>query len=104
MKLKRWVRVMGFARHISVLWKPLALIEGGRGGSTTIGSSSTSSDPLVITKSTTTHSRGYSGSDVTVAVVNPDVDTDHPDLYANIVSGYEHIGRDTDANPVGQGD
>ncbi len=94
---------MGIARHFSVLGMLLALIGCGGGGGGGGSSSSTSSDPLVITKATTAHSRGYTGSGVTVAVVDSGVDTDHPDLDANIVSGYDYIGGDADANPVGQG-
>ncbi len=47
---------------------------------------------------------GYSGSGVTVAVIDTGVDLDHPDLVANIASGgYDFIDNDADANPDGQG-
>jgi len=50
------------------------------------------------------YSDGYSGSDVTVAVIDVGVDLDHPDLIDNIALGsYDYLDSDSDANPDGQG-
>ncbi|MEC7487966.1 MAG: S8 family serine peptidase, partial [Pseudomonadota bacterium] len=74
-------------------------VGGGGGGS---GYTSTTTN-LKLINANTAHSRGWTGSGVTVAVVDTGVDTDHPDLDANIVAGYDYIGGDSDPNPVGQG-
>ena len=50
------------------------------------------------------YSDGYSGSGVTVAVIDTGVDLDHPDLADNIATGgYDYLDNDSDANPNGQG-
>ena len=47
---------------------------------------------------------GYSGSGVTVAVIDTGVDIDHPDLVNNIATGgYDYVDNDSDASPSGQG-
>jgi len=47
---------------------------------------------------------GYSGSGVTVAVIDTGVDIDHPDLISNIASGgYDYVDSDADASPSSQG-
>ncbi|SFV78117.1 Protease precursor [hydrothermal vent metagenome] len=47
---------------------------------------------------------GYSGSGVTVAVIDTGVDIDHPDLVNNIATGgYDYVDDDSDASPSGQG-
>ena len=56
-------------------------------------------------KASEIYSDGYSGSGVTVAVLDTGVDLDHPDLIDNIASGgYDYVDNDSDANPNGQGD
>jgi hypothetical protein len=55
-------------------------------------------------KASEIYSDGYSGSGVTVAVIDTGVDLDHPDLVNNIASGgYDYYSGDSDANPDGQG-
>ncbi|WXT99312.1 MAG: hypothetical protein Ctma_0035 [Catillopecten margaritatus gill symbiont] len=55
-------------------------------------------------KASEIYSDGYSGSGVTVAVIDTGVDLDHPDLIDNIASGgYDYVDDDADANPNGQG-
>jgi len=55
-------------------------------------------------KASEIYSDGYSGSGVTVAVIDTGVDLDHPDLVDNIASGgYDYVDNDSDANPSGQG-
>ncbi|MDC9727465.1 MAG: S8 family serine peptidase [Candidatus Thioglobus sp.] len=50
------------------------------------------------------YSDGYSGSGVTVAVIDTGVDLDHSDLADNIASGgYDYVDNDSDANANGQG-
>lgn len=55
-------------------------------------------------KASEIYSDGYSGSGVTVAVIDSGVDLDHPNLVDNIASGgYDYYDDDSDANPNGQG-
>jgi subtilisin family serine protease len=57
-------------------------------------------------KASDIYSDGYSGNEVTVAVIDTGVDLDHPDLVDNFASGgYDYIDddADADANPDGQG-
>ena len=85
------------------------------------GGTSTTSTPLVASdyetseynaqyglasiNASTAYADGYSGSDVTVAVIDTGVDTDHPDLDGNIASGgYDYYFNDSDPNPIAQGD
>ncbi len=52
----------------------------------------------------TAHERGYTGSGVTVAVIDSGVDLSHPDLVNNIVSGgIDVFDNDSNPNPEGQG-
>ena len=85
---------------------------GGGGGSATVKPTPASFETteynaqygLGKIKASEIYSDGYSGSGVTVAVLDTGVDLDHPDLVDNIASGgYDYVDNDSDANPNGQG-
>lgn len=44
------------------------------------------------------HDEGFTGSGVTIAVIDTGVDLDHPDLDANIVTGTDILNNDSDPN------
>ena len=103
-----------------ILFIPILLGSCGGGGSSGGGSSGSSTSyvasdfetseyneqyGLASISASTAYADGYSGSDVTVAVIDTGVDTDHPDLDGNIASGgYDYVSDDSDPNPSGQGD
>ena len=106
---------VSFILLISIL---LGSCGGGGGG----GGSSASSSPTYVASdfetseyneqyglasisASTAYADGYSGSDVTVAVIDTGVDSDHPDLDNQMASGgYDYYYSDSDPNPIAQGD
>jgi subtilisin family serine protease len=46
-------------------------------------------------------SQGYGSPGIRVAILDDGVQTDHPDLQANIVAGYDFYSGDSDPNPSG---
>lgn len=83
---------------------------GGGGGSSSVPADFETTEynnqwGLGAINASTAYADGYSGSGITVAVIDTGVDLDHPDLIDNIASGgYDYVDSDSDANPSGQGD